>query len=296
MSDGTDFSTNFILDAFRRIHAEKLTGFLSFPYEDDLSTLTFLGGEFVAIDTQTGRKYLVPFLAERGIDLSRLIADSTSAIAVADLQAAQQATLEFVGRVMNRLADPAVGVLLNFQAKDAASLSASVPGVPAANLVLQFFDKWLESRLLPAMQPDPGATIRVNADRLRGARTLALTPRQGFILARLQDGLTVRDFISSCGMPEDQVVRDLLAFTFFGILAVGEPPRKAGAPPPPPQRLRPVRRPRRRNRRERARACLRSCCPRSGTSLSWWRRATSTISWGSMSTRKARRSSTVSSS
>jgi len=233
MSDGTDFSTNFILDAFRKIHGERLTGFLSFPYEDGLSTLTFLGGEFVALDTQTGKKYLVPFLAERGIDLGRLIAESTSSVSVADLETAQQATLEFVGRMLNRLADPAVGVLLNFQVRDAADISASVPGVPSANLVLQFFDKWLESRLLPAMQPDPASAIRLAPNHLQRVRSLALTPRQGFILARLQEGLTVRDFISSCGMPEEQVVRDLLAFSFFGVLSLGEPPRKAGAPPVP---------------------------------------------------------------
>lgn len=233
MSDGTDFSTNFILDAFRKIHGEKLTGFLSFPYEDGLSTLTFLAGEFVALDAQTGKKYLAPFLAERGVDLSRLLAESTSSIAVAELQTAQQATLEFVGRMLNRLADPAVGVLLNFQARDAADISASVPGVPSANLVLQFFEKWLESRLLPAMQPDPAAIIQLAPNHLQRVRSLALTPRQGFILARLQEGLTVRDFIRSCGMPEEQVVRDLLAFSFFEILSLGESPRKAGATPSP---------------------------------------------------------------
>lgn len=230
MSGGSDFSTNFILEALRKIHEEKLTGFLSFPYEEDLTTMTFLGGEFVALDARTGRKYLVPFLAERGIDLGHLLAESTSAISVAELQSAQQATLEFVGRLLNRLADPAVGVLLNFQVRDAADISAAVPGVPTANLVLQFFDKWLESRLLPAMRPDPAAVIRVGPDHLQRVRSLALTPRQGYILARLQDGLTVRDFISSCGMPEEQVARDLLAFSFFGILSVGEPPRKARAP------------------------------------------------------------------
>ena len=98
-----------------------------------------------------------------------------------------------------------------------------------ANLVLQFFDKWLEPRLLPAMQPDPAAVIGFNPDHLQRVRSLALTTRQGFILARLQDGLSVRDFISSCGMPEEQVMRDLLAFSFFGILSVGAPP-VAGRP------------------------------------------------------------------
>ena len=256
MSDGTDFSTNFILDAFRKIHGEKLTGFLSFPYEDGLSILTFLRGEFVALDTETGKKYLVPFLVERGIDLSGLIAESTSSIAVAELQSAQQATLEFVGRLLNRLADPAVGVLLNFQARDAADISASVPGVSVANLVLQFFDKWLEPRLLPAMQPDPAAVIGFNPDHLQRVRSLALTTRQGFILARLQDGLSVRDFISSCGMPEEQVMRDLLAFSFFGILSVGAPPvagRPAATPAASAAAAGPPAQPE--GRRRRARAC-----------------------------------------
>ena len=177
MTGGTDFSTNFILEALRKIHAEKLTGYLSFPYEEDLTTLTFLGGEFVALDTQTGRKYLLPFLAERGIDLSRLLAESTSAVSVADLQSAQQASLEFVGRLLNRLADPAVAVLLNFQARDASDISASVPGVPSADLVLHFFDKWLESRLLPALRLDPASVIRVGPNHLQRGRSPALTPR-----------------------------------------------------------------------------------------------------------------------
>ena len=231
MSGESDFSTNYILEALRKIHAEKLTGFLSFPYEEGLSILTFLGGEFVALDTETGKKYLIPFLAERGIDLGHLLADSTSSIAVADLQSAQQATKDFVGRMLSRLADPAVAVLLNFQARDAVDISASIPGVPSATLVLQFFDNWLEPRLLPAMKPDAASVIRVGKDHLQRVRSLSLTPRQGFILARLQDGLTVRDFISSCGMPEEQVVRDLLAFSFFGILSLERPAPKSSAPP-----------------------------------------------------------------
>jgi curved DNA-binding protein CbpA len=241
MNGTTGFSTNFILDALQRIHREKLTGVLSFPYEDDLANFEFQEGEFITFDSQTGRKYLLPFLEAKGVPAGALLAGTTGTVELANLQAIQPAVLEFVGQVFNRLADPAVGVLLNFQPKEVETIRVG-SGIPASSLVLQFFDNWLEARLLPALQPDPAAVIRVSPGHLQRVRDLALTPRQGFILARLQDGLSVRDFLLSCGMPEEQVLRDILAFSYLDILNVGTPARAAGPPesthraatPPPP--------------------------------------------------------------
>ena len=73
MSDAPAFSTPHILEALQRVHRQRLSGELSFPYGDGLCTLTVAEGDIVALDTVTARERLVPFLKERGADPTDLL-------------------------------------------------------------------------------------------------------------------------------------------------------------------------------------------------------------------------------
>ncbi|HNR38985.1 MAG TPA: hypothetical protein PKN61_08090, partial [Acidobacteriota bacterium] len=78
MSDAPAFSTPHILEALQRVHRQRLSGELSFPYGDGLCTLTVAEGDIVALDTVTARERLVPFLKERGADPTDLLTGATN--------------------------------------------------------------------------------------------------------------------------------------------------------------------------------------------------------------------------
>lgn len=228
MSEPNSFSTNDILDALRKIWQGGHTGHLSFPYGTDIVTLVFAGGILTGMDTATSRKHFGSFLTGRGIDINTLLAGATSTVSLSTVQSYHNLFVEFWGHMLTQIVRPDLGMLISFTGKEVppAPDGSLAMGIPA--LMVPFFDRWLEENAVGGLIPDLAVSLRVVPGYLARVRGLPLTPRQGFILSRLQDGLRLREFIQSCGMPEDQILRAVLTFEFFGLISLA---RKPAAPP-----------------------------------------------------------------
>jgi tetratricopeptide (TPR) repeat protein len=240
MNEPAAFSTPHILDALQKIHSHRLTGSLSFPYGSGLCTLVVAGGDIVAVDTLTARERLIPFLQERGGDPGDLLAGATQTVSLDQLERVQGLVAEFIGRLVNELANPRLAVLINFQPCGGERTErVRLKGVV---LALQVYDQWLDAQVLAALQPAGGARLRVAPDAMGRIRGLPLTSRQGFVLSRLHDGQSVDELVQGSGLPEEQVVRALLALVFLEVLHLapeaapqprGEVPRAETARPAP---------------------------------------------------------------
>jgi len=249
MNDATAFSTPHILDALQRVHRLRLTGELSFPYGDGLCTLTVAEGDLVALDTVTARERLVPFLKERGADPTDLLTGATNTVSLGRIERLHALVSEYIGRLVNELANPKVAVLINFKAGTTGSPDRVRHKI--ASLLLQLYDQWLDGRVIESLLPDREARVRVAPDAMSRIRGLPLTTRQGFLFSRLHDGLTVDELVRAGGLPEEQVLRALLALAFMEVIVLepaaapparvvrneSPPPRPAmprAAPPPKP--------------------------------------------------------------
>lgn len=241
MSDAPAFSTPHILEALQRVHRQRLSGELSFPYGDGLCTLTVAEGDIVALDTVTARERLVPFLKERGADPTDLLTGATNTVSLGRIEQLHALVAEYIGRLVNELANPKVAVLINF--KPGATGSPDRVRHKIASLLLQLYDQWLDGRIIETLLPDRQVQVRVAPDALSRIRGLPLTTRQGFLFSRLHDGLTVDELVRAGGLSEEQVLRALLALAFMEVIGL-EP---AAAPParlvrdesPPPRPTRP---------------------------------------------------------
>ncbi|HQG90687.1 MAG TPA: J domain-containing protein [Acidobacteriota bacterium] len=218
MNDATAFSTPHILDALQRVHRQRLSGELSFPYGNGLCTLTVAEGDIVALDTVTARERLVPFLKERGADPTDLLTGATNTVSLGRIEQLRALIAEYIGRLVNELANPKLAVLINFK--------PSVTGSPdrvrhkIASLLLQLYDQWLDGGVIEALLPDRQVRVRVAPDAMSRIRGLPLTTRQGFLFSRLHDGLTVDELVRSGGLQEEEVLRALLALDFMEVITL----------------------------------------------------------------------------
>ncbi|HOB52393.1 MAG TPA: J domain-containing protein [Acidobacteriota bacterium] len=245
MNDATAFSTPHILDALRRVHRQRLSGELSFPYSDGLCTLTVAEGDIVALDTVTARERLVPFLKERGADPTDLLTGATNTVSLGRIEQLHTLVAEYIGRLVNELANPKVAVLINFKPGVAGSPDRVRHKI--ASLLLQLYDQWLDGHIIESLLPDRQTRVRVAPDALSRIRGLPLTTRQGFLFSRLHDGLTVDELVRAGGLSEEQVLRALLALAFMEVLGLEpaaappaqvvrdeSPPPRPAMPQPPP--------------------------------------------------------------
>ncbi len=241
MSDAPAFSTPHILEALQRVHRQRLSGELSFPYGDGLCTLTVAEGDIVALDTVTARERLVPFLKERGADPTDLLTGATNTVSLGRIEQLHALVAEYIGRLVNELANPKMAVLINF--KSGATGSPDRVRHKIASLLLQLYDQWLDGHIIETLLPDRQGRVRVAPDALSRIRGLPLTTRQGFLFSRLHDGLTVDELVRAGGLPEEQVLRALLALAFMEVIvlepAATPPSRLVRDESPPPRPVRP---------------------------------------------------------
>ncbi len=261
MNDATAFSTPHIMDALRRVHRERLSGELSFPHGDGLCTLTVAAGDIVALDAVTARERLVPFLKERGADPTDLLTGATNTVSLGRIEQLHALIAEYIGRLVNELANPKLAVLINF--KPGAGGSPDRVRHKIASLLLQLYDQWLDGGVIEALLPDRQVRVRLAPDATSRIRGLPLTTRQGFMFSRLQDGQSVDELARAGGLPDEQILRALLALDFMMLITL-EPgaeskPKAVRDEPPLARPRRPE--PRRNRRPGRAAAATRAAAP-----------------------------------
>mgnify|MGYP000004292855 CR=1 FL=1 len=218
MNDATAFSTPHIMDALRRVHRERLSGELSFPHGDGLCTLTVAAGDIVALDAVTARERLVPFLKERGADPTDLLTGATNTVSLGRIEQLHALIAEYIGRLVNELANPKLAVLINF--KPGAGGSPDRVRHKIASLLLQLYDQWLDGGVIEALLPDRQVRVRLAPDATSRIRGLPLTTRQGFMFSRLQDGQSVDELARAGGLPDEQILRALLALDFMEVITL----------------------------------------------------------------------------
>lgn len=225
------FQTPDILEALRLIHAGRLSGILSFPSAGEIVSLFFNQAQLQAIDPASMQRNLVPFLITRGVDVGALERNALGDISAGALRSVLPTVVEYMSGLLTALVCPTVGVLIHFQQGDFPTEGEGITSIPG--LVLPLLTRHMGDDAVRLLAPKLEVRLRVAPDMINRTRGLALTPEQGFVLARLTDGIPVHDLVSSCGIPELTVLRALNAFFFFDLVGVagGEQPHTGSAVP-----------------------------------------------------------------
>lgn len=238
MSNTGLFSNLSLLNELQRIWQGRLSGELSFPFESGIIVLSFAKGTLVALDGPPAKKYLREFLESHGSSLELPGVVLSDRLEMSKLLPLRNLIQDWIGQMTGNLSKPGISFLVNFKAQETGLEPCPWLAIPA--LAVPLFERWMDEASIRSITPSRESVMQIAPEAMSLIRDLPLTPRQGFMLTRLLDGMTVNEFASACNQPEDYVHRALLTFVFLGVAHLTSTPagpavnRAAGPPPARP--------------------------------------------------------------
>jgi len=230
MVDETGFSTTDILEALKKIYREKRSGHLSLPYQADVLTLIFFQEKLASVDVKTIQGHILPYLIEHGVDTQAIFPEAPTPTSIAQMMAVHSEVQEFLYSALEELLESPIAPTINFQtASIEPSLKESyITTIP--DLIINFFNIKLSAASFKNYFPDFKIKLFTGEGCLERTKGLALTPQQGYILTRIQNGLSLHELLMSCGVPEELVLRTLRIFLFFDVIYLEKMPGAATTP------------------------------------------------------------------
>ena len=233
MTEGSTYNTPNVLDALRKIREEKLSGSLFLPYKSVPLALACDRGALTALNSPMAQNFYLPYLQANVPGFTEPTAVSGDWYPLLPAPSLKDAALRFLCKYLNNLFEPELERKFMFQASAPPSGGYLPLDIPA--LVCRFLGTELAPAALDGMQWDLDHPIQVAPDFMGRIRRdhVPLTPQQAYLLTRLHDGLTLREFSQSCGVPEEQTQRAMLVFSFFRLTEKGQLSAGARRPPAP---------------------------------------------------------------
>ncbi len=232
-----------VLDALTFIQSRQPTGYLEMTASATPVSLIFAGGALAGFGADTLRQRFLPFLGQQGMDSTALFGAEPDPAALVAMVAIHPLVIDFVEGILAEGLAGGTGITATFRAApiDPSLDAASI--VRVDRLILNICTTRLTPAVIESLLPDRHRPLTLVADALPRTRELELTPQQGFVLTRIQPGMTLGDLLLGSGLPEEEVLRALLVFRFYGLLqpdtpapapaAAASPPASAGSRPAP---------------------------------------------------------------
>lgn len=213
---GEGFATQSILHALRRVMEEKLTGFLAIPFKSVSVVLFCSEGKLVTVDKSTASMFYIPLL-EAGIEgFAPPPVLPGQGFPLLPYKAVEPLATRFLSGFINRLFEPGAGETYQFRpSKDAPP--GNVAPMEIAPFVCRFLGGGLHASALKSMRWEYDRRICLGPGLMTRMAAVPLTPQQAYMLTRLHSGVTLREFCQSSGFPEEQTLRAILIFSFFGL-------------------------------------------------------------------------------